>query len=81
MILAVRIIPNASKNEIIGWSGDQLKIRIAAPPDRGKANKELVRFLSKNFNLPRNTIQILKGEKSRDKLLEIEGVKILSMET
>lgn len=72
MKLKLRIIPNAKKSEIIGWLDLQtLKIKIASPPVDGKANEELIRFLVKIWNLKRSQIQILSGESSRDKIVEV----------
>ena len=66
-----RIIPNASKTEIIGAYGDAVKIKVSSPPLDGKANAELFKFLSKKFNVTKNSIRIISGENSRDKLVEI----------
>ena len=49
-LLSVYILPNSSKNEIIGEHNSMLKIKIKAPVDSGKANKELIAFLAKHFN-------------------------------
>ena len=73
MKLKVKITPNSKRNEIIGWFGDQLKIKIAAVPEKGKANKELVNFLSDKLNCPSSFISIEKGCISSSKLLAIEG--------
>ena len=72
--LWVRVQPNASKNEIVGFSDGILKVKIAAPPVAGKANAELVAFLAKRLGVSRNQITIVSGEKSRNKLIAIEGV-------
>lgn len=73
MKLKVKIAPNSKQNEIIGWFGDQLKIKIAAAPEKGKANKELIRFLSEELGCPSSFISIDKGHTSSSKLLEIQG--------
>jgi len=69
--LTVKISPNAKKSEIIGFDNSILKIKIQAPPIDGKANEELVRFLSKEWNISKSKIQILKGESSKIKVLEV----------
>lgn len=77
MILIVRVIPNSSRNEIIGWMGDALKIKIAAPPVDGKANKELLKFLAKNFQIPITSIRLVSGETSKKKKLELpDGIDL-----
>ena len=61
-----KISPNAKKNEIIKDEGG-VKIKITAQPIDGKANKALVEFLSKHFKIPKTSIEIVKGETSKDK--------------
>jgi uncharacterized protein (TIGR00251 family) len=68
-----RIIPNAAKTEFAGPYGDALKLKISSPPLDGKANAELVKFLSKKLKISKGAIRIISGETSRDKLVEIEG--------
>jgi len=65
--LRVNIIPNSSKNEIIS-KGKIWKIRIAAPPEKGKANEELLKFLKKTQKI---RARIVKCSRSREKILEI----------
>ncbi len=74
MKLKVKITPNAKKNEIVGWFGDQLKIKIAAVPEKGKANKELINFLSSELDLPKSFFEVVQGHTSSSKLLEIKGI-------
>ncbi len=71
IILSVRVVPRASKNAIQGLMGDALKVRIQAPPIEGKANAYLVKFLSKQWNIPRRDIEILSGQAGRNKRLRI----------
>lgn len=68
IIANIRISPNAKKNEIIK-DGDTIKVKITAQPIDGKANKAVIEFLSKNFKIPKTSIQILKGETSKDKTI------------
>ena len=71
IVLTVRVVPRASKDAIHGLLGDALKVRIQAPPVEGKANAYLVKFLSKQWNIPRRDIEILSGETGRNKRLRI----------
>ena len=71
IILQLRISPNASKNEIIRTE-EILKVKITAQPIDGKANKALIEFLSKSFKIPKSSIEILKGETSKDKTILIK---------
>ena len=72
--LTIKVLPKASKNEIVGWENERLKIRLMAVPEKGEANQALVTFLSKVFDLPKKGIHLVKGEKSRIKQVEIEGI-------
>ena len=72
--ISVKVLPNAGKNEIIGPVNGVWRIKIAAPPDKGKANKELVDFLSEILGVRKNNLNILKGHSSHNKILAVEGI-------
>lgn len=72
-ILLIKVVPNAHKTEIVGWEGDKLKVRVAAPPEKGEANQELIAFLSKQFKIPKSHIEIESGTSSRIKRVSILG--------
>jgi len=72
--LAVKVTPNASRNEIMGFTDGVLRVRIAASPVKGKANKELIDFLSKALGLRKSSVSIVKGQTSRNKVVAIEGI-------
>lgn len=76
VIISLYIQPNASKTEVIGEHNGLLKIKIKAPPVDGKANEEVLRFLSKALNISRSEIEILKGDKSREKKVLVRGLDI-----
>lgn len=69
--LKIRISPNSSKNEIIKGD-DGVKIKITAQPIEGKANKAVVEFLSKEFKIPKSSIEIVKGTTSKEKTILIK---------
>lgn len=73
-ILPVRAVPNASRNEVIGFESGECKIKLRAVPEDGKANKELVRFLAKTTGVSRNAIELQSGETSRHKRLKVSGI-------
>ncbi len=75
--LFVYIQPNASKNEICGLFEDRIKIKIKSPPIDGKANKELISYLSKLLKIPKSNFNLLKGELGRKKTIEINGLESL----
>ncbi len=72
-IIRVKIIPNSSKNSIVGWQGEFLKIRIKAQPEKGKANEEIIHFLSREFGISKKDISILSGHTRSNKLIKING--------
>jgi uncharacterized protein (TIGR00251 family) len=72
--LRLRVQPRASRTEMVGTLGDELKIRVAAPPVGGEANEELVRFLAKRLGVPRSAVTIVSGSGSRSKVAAVEGI-------
>lgn len=77
MKIALKVTPGAKKNEILGWEEDYpqigrvLKLRIAAPPVEGKANKEIVAFLAKSLGVPKSAVTLLHGSTGRIKMVEV----------
>jgi uncharacterized protein len=65
--------PKASRDEIVGLHGDELKVAITAPPVDGKANAHIIKFMAKEFGVAKSKIKIIKGELSRHKVIEIES--------
>jgi uncharacterized protein (TIGR00251 family) len=74
VLLPVRAVPRASKNEIQGIYNDALKVRLQAPPVEGKANQALIRFLSDALDIPRSQLSIASGETGRNKAVLIAGI-------
>lgn len=74
MKIKVKVIPRSSKNQIIGYEEDTLRIKLTAPAIEGKANEALVSFLSEVYDRPKKNIRIVSGKKSRNKIIEIEGI-------
>lgn len=74
LVLAVRVQPRASKDEIAGVIGGALKIRLQAPAAENRANEALVEFFAQLLKTPKSAVRILSGERSRTKRIEIRGV-------
>ena len=72
--LWLRVYPNAARNELVGFSEGVLRLKVAAPPVKGKANKELIAFLAQKLGLSKGDLTILKGHSSRNKLISIAGL-------
>ena len=85
MKLALKVTPGAKKNEILVWEDDYpqvgrvLKVKIAAPPVEGKANKEIVLFLAKALGVTKSSIEVVHGTSGRIKLVEIPDGTDLSV--
>ena len=72
--LKVRVQPRASRDQVVGYRGDQLRLRVAAPPEDGRANEAVIALLARALGLPQSRVSILRGHASRNKLVLIEGV-------
>jgi len=73
LILHCRVQPRASKDGFAGLMGQQLRIRLTAPPVDGKANAHLIEFLSREFGVSRRQVSIISGESSRQKRIRIHA--------
>ena len=84
MKLALKVTPGAKKNEILGWEDDYpqvgrvLRVKIAAPPVEGKANKEIILFLARLLQVTKSSIEVIHGTSGRIKLVEIPDTCDLS---
>ena len=70
-ILRLQIVPGASRTEVVGLQGDRLKVRVAAAPEKGAANRELLAFLARRLGVPKNALRLLGGASSRAKVVEL----------
>jgi len=72
--IRVHVIPNAKIDEVLGEHADAIKIKLRAPPVEGKANAALRRFLAEKLGIPQRAIVLDRGERSRDKVIRIDGL-------
>ena len=72
--IRVHIIPNAKIDTVVGEHGDAIKIKLRAPAVEGKANAALRSFLAKELNIAQRAIVLERGERSRDKVIRIDGL-------
>jgi len=77
----VNVIPKASRSEIVECNSDELKIRLAAVPEKGKANTELVRYLAHVLGIGKSKVELLRGETSRHKRVCIKGMALEEVQT
>jgi uncharacterized protein (TIGR00251 family) len=73
ILLKVYLQPKASKNEIAGPYRDGIKVRVTAAPVEGRANEVLLKFLAKEFGVTPSSVEIVKGLRSREKLIKISA--------
>ena len=77
MKIALKVTPGARRNEILGWEEDYpqigrvLRVKIAAPPVEGKANKEIVAFMAKTLGISKSSVELLHGSTGRIKLIQV----------
>jgi uncharacterized protein (TIGR00251 family) len=76
VILPVRAQPGARKNAVVGDQNGALKLAVSAPADQGKANKALLELLCDSLGLKRSQVELLTGDKSRDKRFLIRGLSL-----
>src|SRR6266446_6316824 len=72
--LRVHVVPNAKIDKVVGAHGGAIKIKLRAPAVEGKANAALITFLAERLNVPARTIVLLRGHKSRDKLVRVDNL-------
>lgn len=80
-VLDVHVQPKAGKTEIVGIYKGFLKLRLRALPANGEANRECIKFLSKILRVPKGNMEIIQGEKSRQKSIRIGGMGVDQLET
>ena len=77
--LELKVIPNAPRDEIAGWLGPALKVKIHAPALEGRANDAVLVFLAKNLRIPRRDISLLQGDASRRKVVQIANLDLVEV--
>jgi uncharacterized protein (TIGR00251 family) len=70
-LLPVRVQPRAGRNEVVGWQGTALRVRVTAAPEAGQANQAVIDLLAAALGVPRSSVELVKGAKSRDKLVRV----------
>ena len=73
IIIAVKVVPNASRDQIVGLLGDALKIKVAQPPEGGRANQAVERLLAEACGLPAGAVQVIAGQTQARKRVLLAG--------
>ena len=72
--LTVKVVPGSSRNQIVGWLGDALKVKVTAPPEKGKANEAVIELLAERLGIGTDAIQIESGHASPSKVIAVSGM-------
>jgi uncharacterized protein (TIGR00251 family) len=67
----LKVIPNASRSEVIIEENGDWKVKVQAPPEDGRANKAVIQLLAKHFKISKNRVKIIAGERSHQKIIEV----------
>lgn len=71
--ITVKVVPSSSRDLIVGWLGDALKVKVQAPPEKGKANSAVIELLAAQLKIEKSLIEIISGHSSSSKVLSIQG--------
>jgi uncharacterized protein (TIGR00251 family) len=74
LTISVKVVPRSSRNAVVGWIGESLKVCVTAPADRGKANAAVVETLARALDMSPQGVRIVAGPTSRRKLVELDGI-------
>ncbi len=74
ILITLKITPNASKNQLVGWRENLLCLRIRGVPEKGHVNEELIDFLAELLDIAKSQIEIISGHTSRLKRIKIDGI-------
>jgi uncharacterized protein (TIGR00251 family) len=70
----IRVSPGARRTEFVGRQGDAWKVRVATPPERGRANEALLKLLALRLRVPPGELMVVAGRSGRDKIVELRGL-------
>jgi uncharacterized protein (TIGR00251 family) len=72
--IKVKVVPGSSRDQIAGWLGDALKIKVMAPPEKGKANAAVIQLLAEALGVPADDLEVESGHSSPSKVLSIRAM-------
>jgi|WetSurMetagenome_2_1015567.scaffolds.fasta_scaffold965116_2 uncharacterized protein len=80
LLLAVKVVPNSSRTQVAGMLGDALKIKVAQPPEAGRANRAVLELLAETLNIPQAQLAIVAGHTQPRKTVRITGLTAAEVE-
>jgi hypothetical protein len=75
-VVRLRVQPRASRDEIVAWQDDALRVRVTAPPVEGEANAAVRSLLARTLGVAPSTVEVVRGDRSRDKLVRVVGLSL-----
>jgi uncharacterized protein (TIGR00251 family) len=72
--LSLKVVPGSSRDEIVGWLGDSLKVKVKAPPEKGRANEAVIALLADRLGIDASSIAVVSGHGSPAKVVAVEGM-------
>jgi uncharacterized protein (TIGR00251 family) len=72
--LSLKVVPGSSRGEVVGWLGDSLKVKVKAPPEKGRANEAVVALLADCLGIDPSSIAVVSGHGSPAKVVAVEGM-------
>lgn len=70
----VKVVPGASRDQVVGLLGDKLKVKVAAPPENGKANAAVCRLIAQTLGVAASAVRVVRGASQPNKCIEVRGV-------
>ena len=81
VLIAIKAVPGAKRDEIVGLLGERLKVRVSAPPEGGKANKAICALLAKEFGVSKGDVEIVAGTMNAEKTVRVVGVRAAAVKS
>jgi uncharacterized protein (TIGR00251 family) len=72
--LSLKVVPGSSRDEVVGWLGDSLKVKVKAPPEKGRANEAVVALLADRLGVESSSIAVVSGHGSPAKVVAVDGM-------
>ena len=72
--LSLKVVPGSSRDEIVGWLGDSLKVKVKAPPEKGRANEAVIALLAERLRIDASSIAMVSGHGSPAKVVDVDGM-------
>jgi uncharacterized protein (TIGR00251 family) len=72
--LGLKVVPGSSRDEVVGWLGDSFKVKVKAPPEKGRANEAVVALLADRLGIKASSIAVVSGHRSPAKVVAVEGM-------